>query len=122
MAHDQELPDYAFSNLAQRYKSLDYSRCVLLTSTKPDEPVQASYQLALLGFAVFLSICGWQSFALMGDLKSKIETEKRAKEVSDAAGLSELFGDAKPDRSRRPTKLLPASSRFLVSGRLIHRR
>lgn len=106
--HAQELPDYAFSNLAQRYKSLDYSRCVLLTSTKPEDPVKASYHLALLGFAVFLSIAGWQSFALMGDLKSKIETEKRAKEVSDAAGLSELFGDAKPES--KPTADQASSS------------
>lgn len=98
--HAQELPEYAFSNLAQRYKSLDYSRCVLLTSTKPDPPVKSTYHFALLGFAVFLSIAGWQSFALMGDLKSKIEHEKQSKEVSDAAGLSELFGD--PESASEP--------------------
>lgn len=99
----QDLPEYAFSNLAQKYKSLDYTRCVLLTSKKPEPLVKPTYHLALLGFAVFLSIAGWQSFALLGDLKSKIEKEKQAKEVSDAAGLSELFGDTNSD-SKPETK------------------
>lgn len=99
----QELPDYAFSNLAQKYKSLDYRRCILITSKQPVEEKKATYQLALIGFAFFLSIAGWQSFALLGDMKTKIEREKRAKQVSDAAGLSELFQQDEPKEEKPDT-------------------
>ncbi len=111
----QELPDYAFSNLAQKYKSLDYRRCVLLTSKKPAEEAKATYQLALIGFAFFLSIAGWQSFALLGDMKSKIEGEKRAKEVSDAAGLGELFqqNDAQSEKAPAVAQTISSVESFL---------
>lgn len=93
--YQQELPGYAFSKLAQKYKSLDYSNCVLLSNKKPESlQEESTYWVALLGFAFFLSIAGWQSLALMGDMKSRIEREKRAREVRDAAGLGSLFEEA----------------------------
>lgn len=88
---DQELPEQAFSRLARKYKSLDYGRCVMFTTEKPVNQETPGYWIALVGFAFFLSVAGWQSFAMMGDMKSRIDLDKEQKPLSDAAGLNSIF-------------------------------
>jgi hypothetical protein len=99
--YDQDLPAHAFSEMAQKYRSIDYSHCVLISNEKPTTiSEKKDYLLALLGFAFFLSIAGWQSFNLLGDMKNRIEREKQTRQINDAAGLGSLFEEV--DNKNKP--------------------